>query len=258
MRKYWTDEEDLLLINNYTIGTKDELIQLLSGRTYDAIKLRAAKLGVKKEIGICQRNNNVEILLNGSLQSYYWIGFILADGHIENNKRLAIYLSIKDKDHLDKFARYINTKTFPISNNKIGLTAQHISAIPILCDIFDIKSNKTENPPDFSSYIISDNQLLALIIGFIDGDGSITNVHKREDFMLRIKVHSSWIDNLEFIENFIYNKYNLSKKVDKLSKINNQGYAQLNITNNKIIKLLKNFISEKQLYCLSRKWDKIL
>ena len=46
--------------------------------------------------------NNIKILLEENLESYYWIGFILADGHIDGNKRLQITLKSIDYEHLKK------------------------------------------------------------------------------------------------------------------------------------------------------------
>ena len=35
------------------------------------------------------QKNDIKKLLEENLETYYWIGFILADGHIERNKRLS-------------------------------------------------------------------------------------------------------------------------------------------------------------------------
>ena len=47
---------------------------------------------------------------------YYWIGFILADGSIKNNKRIVISLKKDDKDHLEKFKQYVKSKTLRIND----------------------------------------------------------------------------------------------------------------------------------------------
>ena len=73
-----------------------------------------------------------------------------------------------------------------------------------LCDKFNIKNNKTYEPMELNNYSFNKELLFSLIIGFIDGDGCINKVYKKQDCNLRIHLHSSWLDNLIFIENFIY------------------------------------------------------
>jgi len=264
MRKFWTKKEDDILYNNYYDLPLEQLQELLPNRTWTAIKLRARKLDLYRSFSH-RRSSNVKNLISGSLIGFYWVGFILADGYIQDNNRLYVTLSSKDKDHLNKLALFlnINLRTGRAKvNDKIFDTAtiscKDVDNIPVLCNIFNIDSNKSENPPDFNSYVFTEEQLLALIIGFIDGDGSITKMHKRKDFNLRIKCHSSWVDNLYFIEQTIYNYCKLPNKQPSLTKINNQGYASLCISNNEIIKKLKIFTIEKSLPILERKWDKII
>lgn len=68
---------------------------------------------------------------------------------------------------------------------------------------FGISYNKTYNPPKNLSNFKEDF-LYCLLAGFIDGDGNIQN--KRKDFMLRIKVHNSWIDILNVFSKLICNE----------------------------------------------------
>ena len=46
----WDTEEIATLIENYSFKTKNELLNLFPNRSYDAIKLMAAKLKLKKEL----------------------------------------------------------------------------------------------------------------------------------------------------------------------------------------------------------------
>ncbi|NPV13032.1 MAG: hypothetical protein HPY57_14800 [Ignavibacteria bacterium] len=117
---------------------------------------------------------------------------------------------------------------------------------------YNIQSNKTYNPPNLDS--ILDDKLFSLIIGFIDGDGSITKQFKRKDAILRIKCHSSWVFILQKFLLHLYENYN--GKIPSV-KINNQGYACFNITNSIILKNIKNKCLELNLPILKRKWDNI-
>lgn len=53
------------------------------------------------------RIGKLENLLSDTLESYYWIGFLLADGTIHGN-RLQLELAILDKKHQEKkFAKLL-------------------------------------------------------------------------------------------------------------------------------------------------------
>jgi len=99
-KKRWTEEEDRFLLDNYESLSFDEIEKHLE-RTHNAILLRAIKLGVRRN-GIDQRQGDINSLLLEKPDSYYWIGFIMADGTVLNNKRIRVSLSCKDEDHLKK------------------------------------------------------------------------------------------------------------------------------------------------------------
>lgn len=263
MRQFWTKSEDDILYKHYYELPKELLCGLLPNRTWSAIKLRARKLDLYRSLSFA-RNSNVKMLLSGSLISFYWVGFILADGHISNNNRLKIVLSNKDSEHLNSLATFLSTNVrnsvAKVGNKKfntVTISCKDIDNIPVICDIFGIKANKTKNPPDFYDYMFTEEQLLALIVGFIDGDGNISMLHNRTDVNLRIKCHRSWLSNLGYIENIIYNYTDVPLKSPPLTKINNQGYAQLVISNNKVIKAVKQFAIDKKLPIMQRKWGRV-
>src|SRR5579859_4638300 len=106
LRKRWKPEELQYLIDNYsTMKTKDIANHLT--HPISSVYTQAYHLNLQKPEG-SQRNNNVEILLNGSLQSLYWIGFLLADGTFhKTGNMLRLDLSIKDLEHFLKFKDYI-------------------------------------------------------------------------------------------------------------------------------------------------------
>ena len=66
---------------------------------------------------------NLKALLNEDLASYYYTGFILADGHIDKNTRLQITLSVKDINYLTNMAKFLdikNVKTNVYNNHEIS------------------------------------------------------------------------------------------------------------------------------------------
>ena len=189
-------------------------------------------------------------LLENTYESLYWIGFILADGHIADN-RLVISLSIKDIEHLQKFKDFISyTKDIIKYDNICKIAIKDIDILEKLCIKFDIKHNKTYNPPDVNIFdSLTIHEQYCLIAGFIDGDGSINKLKNRNDFRITIKCHSTWYKFLEKISLIITNK--------NFGKINKDGYAQLVISNTEQIKDFKKQLLTYNIPLLKRKWDNI-
>lgn len=198
-------------------------------------------------------SSNRHKTLTRDLQFYYWLGFILADGHISNG-RLMVQLQDRDVLHLQKLSTYLDipkpTKVKDKYRHHSRISYMNKSLFDPICEEFDISNQKTSNPPNTSSYNkLNNDELLSLFAGFVDGDGSIGNLSKRKDFHLRIKCHSSW----ETFVNYINIRLNLKGNC----KINNQGYVVFSITNTTVLKSLKHNILKLNILILNRKWDKI-
>ena len=251
--KRWEDKEIDIIKNNYVNMNKEELIKLLPNRTWSSIKLKSNSLGLDRSYDF-RRESIMDILLKDTPETFYWIGFILADGHIEKGIRLQMSLSMKDFDHLKKFASYLNCENIRKDEIKCHISLQNRDVCKTLCDKFDIKSNKTENPMDFNNFNFDDKLLLSLIIGFIDGDGNIKKIHKRKDCNLTLHIHKTWLNNLIFIEDFLYRYFKI-EKIKRLSKISNDGYAKLIISDSRILTSLKKEIKLFNLPVLDRKWN---
>lgn len=219
----------------------------------------------EKNHGLCRscagrkkakRLNNLSILLEDTPETYYWIGFLLADGHFDE-KRIVVGLAEHDRGHLERFAKYISYEgtistvkknLYNAVHNAVRLSAMDAEVVTKLREKFDIKSNKTYNPPKTLSWI-PEKLFLCLMAGLIDGDGSIMNFYGRKDAFIRIKQDKSWLPILrEFGKYF--------GESDR-AKINKQGYAELQITGFPKIRELKKKLLEYNLPLLNRKWDKI-
>lgn len=204
-----------------------------------------------------KRKGNLEFLLEETNESYYWIGFILADGSFDRNKRLKIVLSRKDKSHLELFSLKTNSNvkdTISKLNNmeyeQSTISIMHTDIVSKILNKFDIKSNKTINPPDMKFYEnINKEKLFSLFVGYIDGDGSIGKKHKRDDSYIRIKVHKNWLDFIDF--------FNKKLEINSPLKITNSGYSLLQISNYKICKKIKSEMLSLNIPFLKRKWDLI-
>ena len=197
--------------------------------------------------------SDLSILLEDTPETYYWIGFLLADGHFDE-KRIVVGLSGRDRDHLEKFAKYINYTgkirevKRPPYDDAVTLSSMDTEVVRKLREKFDIKSNKTSNPPKTLKWI-PESLLLCLFAGFIDGDGNISNFHNRKDCFIRIKLHSSWLG--------ILNEFCPLFNERKTASINKKGYAELFLSGFEDVKKLKRIFLEKNLPIMSRKWDKI-
>lgn len=193
-----------------------------------------------------KRVANLAILLDDCLESYYWMGFLLADGSFYNN-RLRFVLKKSDSVHLHKFGEYINyTGSYGNSEIYESISCKDVDVVCQICKKFSINEAKTYNPPD-TLLKFNKEQNLALLAGFIDGDGCIKNQTNRKDFCLTIKCHSSW--------EHILKEFNTLICSDNFTKINNQGYAMLTITNTEYLKELKRNILSLNIPIMSRKWD---
>lgn len=247
----WTEQEENLLKNNYGHLPADELKQLFPDRTYDALKLKARQLNLSRYYRE-DRNCNLSVLLEDNYIAYYWLGFLMADGHFTKN-RIVLTLATKDQNQVQKFSDFIQNKgNIQIRKINAGVAAMDAKIVPKIREKFSIKNRKTYEPCDLTN-ITDDNLLLALLIGFIDGDGSIGK-QSENSYYLRIKCHNSWLNNF-----FIF--YDLLKRLTNIDspkpKILNSGYAFIGISKNKIIKYLKNKTIEMNLPVLERKWNLI-
>jgi hypothetical protein len=202
----------------------------------------------------CELSN----LLNDTCLAYYWIGFILADGCIKESGELRIVVSSKDKEYLRGLQKFLKIENMQesVTNSGYGYVSiggMDTEVIKEFCIKFGTGHNKTYMPADIS-WIKSDDLMLALIAGFIDGDGNIGNQTNRDSFQLRIKCHSSWLPVLKLILNFIYKGEEFEPAEPKIT---NSGYAQLSITNTMVLKNLKRKILELGVPVMKRKWDVI-
>jgi hypothetical protein len=203
--------------------------------------------GLKKSLK--NKKSNLAILMEETPLTYYWMGFLLADGNFNKHNRLKVTLSSVDKNHLKNLQEFLKIESLKEERNGkyLTLTAMDCTVVPQICKKFNISHNKTYYPPDLS-FIKNKDLKLSLIAGFIDGDGSIAS--KGKSFSLTVKCHSSWLNNLD----------NFAKEINgetSNGKINKQGYAFFTICNIESLKTLKRKVVELSLPVLNRKWDKI-
>lgn len=187
--------------------------------------------------------NKLSKLLDGSLESFYWLGFLFADGHFTNLGRLTITLSSKDAAHLNKFNEFVGScGNVRECGTKVRFSVNDIETIQTIMMRYGLNQNKTYYPPALLE--LQGDERTAFFIGFIDGDGSIQYQTGRKDCRITIKLHSSWLSWLEDL-------------METPCHLNSSGYAYGCIASNAKLKHLKTFVINNKLPALSRKWDKI-
>lgn len=209
---------------------------------------------------MCKKlSHNIEKLLEDTPESWYWVGFILADGHISERKRLTIRLANKDRNHLENFCKFINlninTVKYYKKTNSVTLSVMDTKILTKLVDKFDISNNKTYNPPKLVN--MNKKLMISLYIGFIDGDGCIRKQYKRHDCLISIKCHKTWEIFLRDLSDNLYRYFNLKELHGTKNSTYLGKYSNINICNNALLKRIKGYSLKYNLPVLNRKWDKI-
>lgn len=202
------------------------------------------------------KHHNIEILLNESHESFYWIGFLLADGTFTKSGELRCHLAIKDLPHLEKLVKYVEYKNKIHLDHNDNPTNCLISIrdeiiVKQIINKFDIHHKKTYNPPHNDIFTnMKLDQLKSLILGFIDGDGSISPPKSvmSKYVHLTIGCHKSWGDTFKHISEILSNNW-YSYCYKEVSYLKNMTFLD--------IKNLKLFALENNLPIMDRKWDNV-
>ena len=247
----WTDEKRQLLSKMWFSSKKEELLREFYPLNYHAIEVYANKRGLKRD---SKRNGDLSPLLNDTPETYYWTGFIMADGNLNKNNHLIVQLSKKDKVHLEKLAEFLGTNCTPIGSDMYRVALMHKGKSSLFRDKFDLHYRKTYNPPSIEIfYKMPDYLFTSLIIGFIDGDGSIL----KNGSGIRIWNHFSWNTFHSYIRDFLYKKSNITKTGNEVKLVKNGKYSYVTFHRRQMIQFLKLKTIELNLPVLERKWNRI-
>lgn len=260
---YWNKLEDSFLIKNYQCLPFKFIQSSLPSRSKRAIWARANLLGLhRQDKGQILRKGDVSVLFNNSTTSCYWIGFLMADGTFTGT-RLTVSISEKDRIHLDKLANYLQTTIALYSHqgnsklrikpyNLVRISISDSSRIPRLREKYDIKFNKTYNPPSIDCLkktFDTKEKFISFFLGFIDGDGCIS-LNKRGYYYIIIDNHLSWYDVHKFMIDGLQS-YGFYKGKTK-PVITKKRYSRIQITG--IFNSLREFAKSLDLPLMERKW----
>ena len=203
-----------------------------------------------------QKNLNHNYFSNIDSYNKAWLlGFLMADGTVrKNSNEIKIGLSFKDKEILEKIKKEINSdkqiKDYETSNG-FQITEFRWNSKQHKEDLskYGIVNKKTFLPTHLPKF--SNNKLtLAFILGFYDGDGSIS-INKQGYVRMRFCAHRKEL--LEDIANFFQKEYgakfSLSQDVRSL--------YELSTSTTYCIKILADMYNLNSI-CLDRKYQKFL
>jgi hypothetical protein len=251
----YTEKEKEYLKTLYSHATKEILLQKIPNHTWDALRQEAKKLGLIRELDYRKNKKTTKLdkLTNGTVISYYWLGFLLADGNFRSNKAIRCELSLKDINHLDKLAKYLNAK-ININNKRKSctLSVYDCDIVPIIINILGLDpcKKKTYNCPNIKKLKkISSPNFFSLLIGFIDGDGCII---KRTSTYLIVSNHKSWEPFYKLMLNYL-SKYS-DKNLPRYT-ITKRGYLRWSCGQKDLLNNLKKEVEIFNLPILERKWQ---
>lgn len=194
-------------------------------------------------------------LLEISKESMYWSGFLLADGCFSKEQRkvkISVSSSIVDKEHIVKFANWLNTdnKLYFTKDNCCSLSVYSKRHIPEIMSFWNFSFRKTYTPYEVPSYIINHEYFKYFIVGLIDGDGSV--VKTGNTYKISITQHIAQEKFLQVLNYYLdNNKHRLY--ISDRDNTANLVIQRLSIKNN-----IKNWYKELGELPLGRKFAKMI
>jgi hypothetical protein len=199
---------------------------------------------------------SLDILLNDSILSWYWLGFIMSDGTISNSGNLRVRIAEKDKIHLIKLGEYLQVDIGDVNpsgygkiiNSKAcGLSSKDRIYGPKILELFKTTSNKTKYGISFDP--INTTNLIPFLCGLIDGDGTFV-LQRKKLSSIRIQCHISWKDFYISVSNMLKSIFNIESYI----YLDSAGYCQLIINKHYNLIHFNKIVSTFRLPLLERKW----
>lgn len=197
-------------------------------------------------------------------ESAYWIGFMITDGCVSNNK-ICIGLATVDKGHVEKFKNFLN------SDHKIHYVAPKKGVIKQTGQTFNSTGSyhfgftSKKVAADLAKYgVVPRKSLIAKVIGLennrdfwrgvIDGDGCVAIVKSRKLLKPRLILVGSEPLLNQFKE-FIHTHYQDCKAT--VRKIKGNNICELHLAEKASICIIKELYGNSSTY-LDRKYEKAM
>ena len=218
-----TQAEEDILIKHYPNEPMESLCKMMK-KNRNAIKELARKRGIKRKIDE-SRKGTLEPLFSGTLESYYWLGFIAADGYVSKDGHLMVSQSGNDKPNVERLAYFLNTSIHTIEISDSGFKTKNKSYRVSVCDkvlgvnLRNMMGVRDDLPKTYTGisldFIHNDQQASAFLVGFLEGDGNLTNAGT-----YRMQCHKSWFDTFKTLidklpENISHSNLRVSYQTSK-------------------------------------------
>ena len=206
----------------------------------------------------CRLNENCFDNMNTEEQ-FYWLGFMYADGNIsKEGNRVEMRLSLKDKDHLEKFRKFLQLTTEIRIGETNGIKFCHLSVRNkhlwnILNKLGCVpQKSLTLTFPNLNLFKNTEN-ILHFIRGYVDGDGCLT-IFKDGD---KLRTRLTMVGTESFLNSINYlfsNKGYIRNKSTK--NYTNQAF-ELKFSDIPS-RILARYLYENATIYLDRKYEKFL
>lgn len=252
-----SEEESDLIYLEYPSGDLDILARKL-GKNKHAINEWARKRGIKRTI-FAGRKGDLKPLFSKTIESFYWLGLIAADGYVSKTGHLMVSQSEKDKETVDKLAIYLKTNVYLVPKQKTGFDSESLVYRVNVADkilglklrrMFDIKDDSPKTYTGINlDFIETKDQAAAFLIGYLDGDGSLN----KKCLSYKVECHKSWYETLKILINKLpLDMQNIGLKIG-FKKSANKDYCQFYVKNSSSRNLVK-FAYDNNIPCSSRKF----
>jgi hypothetical protein len=184
----------------------------------------------------------------------YWLGFIYADGHVNNN-RVRIMLSSKDEDHLRKFIKEINyTGNIKFSTTNKGHSATYVDICHLLFrrgikKYLDYKSKTFDAHPP----VLDDELMPHFWRGVFDGDGYLRVKTKAGKPNYRFSCTGNK-QTMQALMQFLISRAGVNEV--KLYKTHTDTWTVSYSGRKNLIKII-NVLASTEHAKMDRKWDKV-
>jgi hypothetical protein len=197
------------------------------------------------------------------------MGFLLADGHFNKLGRISVTLAIQDLNHLELLANFVGVNTIKTTKKgAVSISFGDKVTSDKIKEKFNVNNLKSYSPPILP--VMTDDQFLSFMCGYIDGDGCISKQkgssytkkdgtvsnYIRNDLLLQVKCHKNWQDSLERFGNRLCRIFSVDESKSKI-RIDKKGYLVWRIYGNYLLEEIKKKALTLGIPLMKRKWDKV-